>query len=239
MSKDILIIIIAVSASIVVSLITFFLNKRIKKRSYDGDEQKAILEGMRNSIEKQMYVLNDRLIQNEERWRDVNHLLLKNRFNDKKSLQLKKEETYYSNFLKENGISENDLLVDEKLIFILTPFHERFYNDYKIIQDVCSRNGYKAYRGDENYFESDIFPEMLRLITKATLIIANVNGRNPNVMYELGIAHALDKPVLLISNEPESLPIDVKSKKFLIYNSSVNLGEQLYEELSKLKQFNG
>lgn len=68
---------------------------------------------------------------------------------------------------------------------------------------------------------------MLRYIVKAKLVIANINGRNPNVMYELGIAHALDKPVLLLSKEIGSLPVDLKSKRFLIYNSYNELERKL------------
>lgn len=67
---------------------------------------------------------------------------------------------------------------------------------------------------------------MLKFIVKSNLIIANINGRNPNVLYELGIAQAFDKPVILISGEPENLPIDIKSKKFLIYKD--------YEELQEM-----
>ena len=122
------------------------------------------------------------------------------------------------------------------MIFILTPFHDKFREDYEVIKDVCSQNGFKAFRGDENYFKSDIFPEMLKLIVKSSLIIANINGRNPNVLYELGIAQALDKPVLLVSQKPKDLPIDIKSKKFLIYTSYTDLQEKIRKELLNLHQ---
>lgn len=67
--------------------------------------------------------------------------------------------------------------------------------------------------------------------TKANLIIANINGRNANVMYELGIAQAMDKPVLLVSKDPESLPVDIKSKRFLIYSDYENLKNLIRNEL--------
>ena len=220
--------------SILLSAVVFYLYLNLKKKKYDENGNKAILDSIRNSFEKQIYMLNDRLIQNEERWRDVNHLLLRDEYIAKTSPITNSRETYYSSFLKSNGITEQDLLIDKRLIFILTPFHDNYTEDYKVIRETCSKLGYTAYRGDENYISGDIFPEMLKLIAKANLIIANINGRNPNVLYELGIAHAMDKPVILISKEAEKLPIDIKSKRFLFYRSYTELSDMIRQELSNL-----
>jgi len=165
-------------------------------------------------------------------------LLLRDEYLANESPLFKRSKINLSEFLKSNGIRENDLTIDQKLIFILTPFHERYDKEYSVIQEVCTTIGFKAYRGDENYIKSDIFPEMLKLIVKANLIIANINGRNPNVLYELGIAQALDKPVILISNEPKDLPIDIKSKRFLIYKNSDELRNLLREELFNILEKN-
>ncbi|WP_407477767.1 hypothetical protein [Elizabethkingia anophelis] len=217
--------------SVMTALLALFLQARLKRKSYDNENNIATLESIRNSLEKQMYTINDRLIQSEERWRDVNHLLLKNDYSYSNNPISNSNTTFYSDFLKSNGIKENDLLIDKRLIFVLTPFNDKYFEDYKIIRDICTDAGFKCFRGDENYLKGDIFPEMLKLIVKANLIIANVNGRNPNVMYELGIAQALDKPVLLISSEPDKLPIDIKSKRFLIYSNYKDLEQKISNEL--------
>lgn len=224
--------------TILVTLVAFILFQNLKKSRYDKENHKVILESIRHSLEKQMYGINDRLILNEERWRDVNHLLLKNEYAEVNSLINNGKKTYYSDFLKANGLTENDLTIDNRLIFILTPFHDMYAEDYSVIREVCTSAGFKCFRGDENYFKGDIFPEMLKLIVKSNLIIANVNGRNPNVLYELGIAQALDKAVILISREPEKLqlPIDIKSKRFLIYNSYTDLKERLRIELINISR---
>mgnify|MGYP003324729880 FL=1 len=75
---------------------------------------------------------------------------------------------------------------------------------------------------------------MLKYILKSDFIIANITGRNPNVLYELGIAQALDKNVLLISKNPNELPIDIKSRKFVIYNDSIELKDKLKDALLQL-----
>lgn len=220
--------------SVIITTITLLFYNRLKKSKYDSEQNKAVLESIRNSIEKQIYNLNDRLILNEERWRDVNHLLLRNEYIGNNTPVTNSRQTYYSDFLKANGITQNDLLIDNRLVFILTPFHDNYSEDYKVIRETCTQSGFNAYRGDENYIKGDIFPEMLKLIVKANLIIANVNGRNPNVLYELGIAQALDKPVILISSEPDKLPIDIKSKRFLIYRNYTELQEMIRKELQNL-----
>ncbi|STD59667.1 hypothetical protein [Empedobacter falsenii] len=225
---------ITVIVSVIVTAIAFILYLNLKKKSYNDVNNQAVLDSIRSTIEKQIYSLNDRLIQNEERWKDVNHLLLKNEYIKNNSPIINSKETYYSEFLKANGITQNDLLIDSRLVFILTPFHDNYFEDYKIVRDACTQSGFIAYRGDENYIKGDIFPEMLKLIVKANLIIANVNGRNPNVLYELGIAQALDKPVILISSEPDKLPIDIKSKRFLIYRNYTELKEMIRKELQNL-----
>jgi hypothetical protein len=220
--------------SVIIATIAFLFYNRLKKSKYDSEQNKAVLESIRNSIEKQIYNLNDRLILNEERWRDVNHLLLRNEYIGNNTPITNSRQTYYSDFLKANGITQNDLLIDNRLVFILTPFHDNYSEDYKVIRETCTQSGFNAYRGDENYIKGDIFPEMLKLIVKANLIIANVNGRNPNVLYELGIAQALDKPVILISSEPDKLPIDIKSKRFLVYRNYTELQEMIRKELQNL-----
>lgn len=219
--------------SLLLTVIFYLLFKSLKKSSYDNENHIAILEDVRDSFERQIYSLNDRLIQNEERWRDVNHLLI-----DNKSLSIKNDtskQIYYSEFLKANGIRENDLIVNERMVFVLTPLNSMFYDDFITIRSAVSDLAFECIRGDEKQFKGDIFPEMLRYIVQSKIIVANINGRNPNVLYELGIAQALDKNVILISKEPHNLPIDVQSQRFLIYSDSEDLYKKLQIEIKNLR----
>jgi nucleoside 2-deoxyribosyltransferase len=223
---------------IVISLIAVILGyiqiRSWKKASYDKNYQKSILDEVRNTFEKQIYALNDRLIQNEERWRDVNHLLLRKEYLENAEPIETTRKIHYSEFLRANGISENELIINSRLVFVLTPFNNQFYNEFMTIKEVCTSIGFNCIRGDEQQFKGDIFHEMLRYIVQARIVIANINGRNPNVMYELGVAQALDKSVILVSKEPKDLPIDIQSQRFLIYEDSTSLVESLKKELKKL-----
>lgn len=225
-------VLIIISTSLLIGAVLYFLFRSLKQKRYNEDKQIVILEEVRNSFEKQIYALNDRLIQNEERWRDVNHLLIDNKSQSLVNNTDKK--THLSDFLKANGIRENDLNINERLVFILTPLHERFYDEYMIMREACTSLGFICYRGDEKQFKGDIFPEMLRYIVQAKIIIANINGRSPNVLYELGIAQALDKNVILVSKEPDDIPVDIKSQRFVIYSESNMLAAKLKAEIKKL-----
>lgn len=215
--------------------IAVILYRKLKQSGYDRSNNQAVLDDVRASFEKQMYVLNERLLQNEERWKDVNHLLLRKESPEYSNDLTTPRKVSLNNFLQANGIKENDLVVDEKLIFVLTPFHTRYYDQYMLFKETCSSMGFNCQRGDEKYFDGDIFPEVLKLILKSRLIIANINGRNSNVLYELGVAQALDKKVILIAQSDNEFPVDIKSQKFILYKDSDDLKQKLRVELDKLR----
>ena len=52
----------------------------------------------------------------------------------------------------------------------------------------------------------------------AKVLVAELTSRNPNVYYELGIAHALQKPVVLISSNEEDVPFDVRHIRVIYYD---------------------
>lgn len=234
MTEWIIIVVFAVIAVIGIAT-AIRLSMRLKKSRYDFKHQQAVLDDIRYSLEQQMYGINDRLLRSEERWKDVNHLLLNKKVLDNSEDAGGPKQVLLTSFLEANGITENDLHnVDERLVFVLTPFHPRLYDDFIVIKGVCSELGFKCKRGDEDYFKGDIFPQMLELIVKARIIVANINGRNPNVMYELGVAQALDKKVILLAQQPDDLPIDIQSQRFLIYQNYHELQELLKAELKKI-----
>jgi nucleoside 2-deoxyribosyltransferase len=55
-------------------------------------------------------------------------------------------------------------------------------------------------------------------INRAGIVIADMTERNPNVFYELGIAHTLGKPVVMITQSMEFVPFDLKHLRCLVYD---------------------
>jgi hypothetical protein len=220
----------ALFAAIVSILLMFLSRSRLEK--YDREHNIAVLEKMRESFEVQLYNINNRLLATEDRWKDVNHLLISSqRFQstDKATTG----EVRLSGFLKSAGLKEEDLVVDKKLVFVLTPYHPEHRKTYDVISEVCKEAGLSCMRGDEEFIGSDILSHILKLMVKANVIIANVDGRNPNVSYELGIAHAIDKPVVIVSRTQTTLPFDVQSKRIILYKRPGEMKLALKNELIK------
>jgi hypothetical protein len=94
-----------------------------------------------------------------------------------------------------------------------------------------------ADRIDQVIYDDLIMNEMHKRIQRAVIVVADLTGGNPNVMYELGYAKALGKKSVLISNTPpEKLPFDMRGWPILIYGKGQihKLREQLVLRLRDL-----
>ncbi|MFQ6880183.1 MAG: hypothetical protein ACLRS1_10390 [Oscillospiraceae bacterium] len=112
------------------------------------------------------------------------------------------------------------------------------YDDlyYDVIKNVCEENGYAVYRADEGLGTGLILNDIVSAIRNSALVIADITPDNPNVFYEVGFAHALNKPTILLNekNQREKLPFDVSGFRTIFYDNSIG-GKKMVEE--KLNQF--
>jgi hypothetical protein len=83
------------------------------------------------------------------------------------------------------------------------------------------KHGVECKRGDADVLTVPLLDKIRRCIEEADVIIADCSGRNPNVFYELGMAHALGKRVILITKDPiENAPTDIRHYEFIRYDLS-------------------
>jgi hypothetical protein len=78
------------------------------------------------------------------------------------------------------------------------------YEDH--IKSVDTNIGLKVARADDFFSTSAIMKDVWTAICKSRVIIADCTGRNPNVFYEIGLAHTVGKPVVLITQNKEDVP---------------------------------
>jgi hypothetical protein len=105
--------------------------------------------------------------------------------------------------------------------FIVMPFSLEWSGDvHRILSGVCKSLAVQPMRGDDVFKPSDILVDIWQSINVADFVIADISGRNPNVLYELGIAHTLAKPVLIISKNTDDIPIDLSTRRVIIYGRS-------------------
>lgn len=204
-----------------------------KDRRYDIERKMIELEVMRRMFEERIYKDTERLTANSERWKDVNHLMLdairKTETVDDEYLKI-----YPSKFLLASGINQDDMRIDNRKVFVLTPFHPKYEKTFNIIRNACVDIGLKCSRGDEQFVAGGLLTHVLRELVTARIIIANIDGRNPNVFYEVGIAHALGKKVILVTSGLDSVPFDLRSQQLIIWNNIDELDKQLHQALAKL-----
>jgi hypothetical protein len=118
-------------------------------------------------------------------------------------------------------------------VFVLMPFSDEFEDIYYVgIKTACNEAGAYSERVDEQIFTESILERIFNQIAKADLIVADMSGRNPNVFYEVGYAHALGKQVILLTREAEDIPFDMKHYPHIIYGDSIRtLKDELYKRI--------
>ena len=118
-------------------------------------------------------------------------------------------------------------------VFVLMPFNEDFDDIYKLgIKEAAKEVGAYAERVDEQIFNEGILERIFNQISKADVIVADMTGRNPNVFYEVGYAHALGKIVLLLTQKADDIPFDLKHKQHIVYGNGGSKIQSLRSELT-------
>ena len=108
-------------------------------------------------------------------------------------------------------------------VFVLMPFDKTFDDIYKFgIKGAANEIGAYAERLDEQLFTEGMLDRIFNQISKADVIVADMTGRNPNVFYEVGYAHALGKIVLLLTQKTEDIPFDLKHRQHTVYGGSID-----------------
>ena len=75
---------------------------------------------------------------------------------------------------------------------------------------------------------------ILYKIRNADAIIAETTNRNPNVLYELGFSHGIEKETIILCKNSDPIPFDLKSINHVIYNSIVDLRDKLRNRLKSI-----
>ena len=114
--------------------------------------------------------------------------------------------------------------------FVLMPFSDEFDDVYQIgIKAVCDEAGAYSERVDEQIFHESILDRLYDQIAKADFIVADMTGRNENVFYEVGYAHALGKRTILLTQKADDIPFDLKHYPHVIYGGKVTDLHKLLE----------
>jgi hypothetical protein len=100
------------------------------------------------------------------------------------------------------------------------PFGQGFDEIYDLfLLETLNSAGFKVLRADDIGNSQNILKDILRGIASSNLIVADLTDSNPNVYYELGLAHALRKPVILFTQDISDIPFDLRSYRVIPYKT--------------------
>ncbi len=106
--------------------------------------------------------------------------------------------------------------------FVVMQFAEPYYSFYReVIQNQAEAAGFEVLHIGEKPGPGIIFQDIQREIQQADIVIAEITPANPNVFYELGYAHALGKPSILLAQKGVTLPFDISGYRVVFYNDTI------------------
>ncbi len=124
-----------------------------------------------------------------------------------------------------------DVTVDPSSVFVLMPFSPDLEPIYEVIRNAAQLNGLRVYRADTLVTAGSIIDQIFESIAKSGLIVADLTGRNQNVMYELGLANAMGKDTLLLAQQIDEVPFDIRHQRILVYTPSLSRMKALRDKL--------
>ena len=102
-----------------------------------------------------------------------------------------------------------------------SPQYDQLFED--VIKPVCGDLGVEAYRASDIYRPGVIVQDIIQGLAESWVVIADITPANPNVFYELGYSHALNKPTVLLANRDETdrLPFDLSGFRVIFYDNTI------------------
>lgn len=123
-------------------------------------------------------------------------------------------------------------------VFVIAPSDRELQPVVEAVYRAALDSGFASARLDQMPPGALFTSFILERIRHADLIVADVSRQNPNVMYELGFAHALRKPTILLAStksDDSKLPADLAGLRYLPYDPA-NLSVLTQRVRSEIKE---
>jgi hypothetical protein len=99
----------------------------------------------------------------------------------------------------------------------MMPFDAAFNTVYDSIRQAADNVGLRCRRADDIWENAAIIQDVVALIDRSRVVVCDCTGRNPNVFYEVGIAHTLGREVILITQSEHDIPFDLRHLRYVKY----------------------
>lgn len=123
--------------------------------------------------------------------------------------------------------------IEPLLVSVMMPFAPVFDPVYITMREVCEALRLRCRRADDIWENPAVIQDVVSLIDRSKVVIADCTGRNPNVFYEIGIAHTLGREVIIITQNEADIPFDLRHLRYVSY---LNNGEGRAGLANRLRQ---
>ena len=122
----------------------------------------------------------------------------------------------------EINFSDIEITCEKPKVFVVMQFTEPYNSIYQeVIKPVCEEMNLSVYRADEVYKPGIILKDIIGGLLESEVIIADITPANPNVFYELGFSHALNKATILLAQRGSELPFDIRGYRVIFYDDTI------------------
>ena len=129
--------------------------------------------------------------------------------------------------------------IDPNLVSVMMPFDNKFDLTYRKIREVATNIGMECRRADDIWENATVIQDVISLIDRSSIVVCDCTGKNANVFYEAGIAHAFGREVVLITQSADDVPFDLRHHRYIHYLGNAEgvqrLGEVLAPRLLDLR----
>ncbi|KQV35372.1 hypothetical protein [Massilia sp. Root335] len=126
--------------------------------------------------------------------------------------------------------------VDPNLVSVMMPFDGGFNRVFAALETAVSAAGMRCLRADKIWEHHVLIEDVVKLIASARVVICDLTGKNANVFYEAGIAHALGQDVILIAQHETDIPFDLRHIRYVKYLNNEEGLKVLAESVGKRLQ---
>jgi len=230
------------------------LNELNNGGNSDGENlSKDLCRVIESLVDPDYFLFNDNL-EHEKAIKDVNEILKTNRLilkvqsNGQSKISLLNGE-FISTAIKDAESVKRitftpsifkipEKRINDDLISVMMPFSPGYKGTYDAIKRTTDHLGLECLRADDIWENSTFIQDIFELIYCARIVIVDFSERNPNVMYETGIAHTLGKIVIPITQSISDIPSDLghhRAYKYLPNDEGYrNLSNELYKRIKTI-----
>jgi len=126
-----------------------------------------------------------------------------------------------------------EIQITPGLGFVLLPHNDEFRDLFThVITYAMEQNNLKAVKAEDISQPGAILPQVWRQIRSAQVIVADVTGKNANVIFELGLCYGLHRCPIMLVRDPAELPFNLRSLRYIQYKPDIAGAEELKGKLT-------